>query len=295
VPATTPKERTRISVMNDYKVDMGLEGKVALITGGARNIGRHTALALARTGVKVAVVARTDSDLLKSATDECAKYATSVAVAADIADPEALASAVDRIEAELGPVDILVNNAGVRPRMSIADVTLQDWQEVIDTNLRAPFLLIQRLVGGMMDRRWGRIINVSGIDALNGSIDRVPVTTTKGGLLGLTASVTPQVAKYGVTVNNVVPGAINTDRHTPEWYPALQNETFYRSNIDRHPMARWGTSDEVANVILFLSSQLASFMTGQTLIASGGFPFDRRKESEAEPELDWVGLEVSAQ
>ena len=274
----------------EQRVDMGIEGRVALVTGGSRNIGRHAAIALARCGVKVGIVARTDSDLLTSAVKECDATAPAYGVAADIADPDELNRAVDEIEARLGPPDILINNAGIRPRLPIEEVTLEGWQAVIDANLRAPFLLVQRLMGGMVERRWGRIVNVSGIDALNGSIDRVPVTISKGGLLGLTAAITPQVAKYGVTVNTVVPGAIDTDRHTPEWYPDAS--TFHASNVNRHPMARWGTSDEVANVILFLCSNLASYMTGQTVIASGGFPFDRRKESEAEPELDWVGSQI---
>jgi 3-oxoacyl-[acyl-carrier protein] reductase len=273
--------------VDEYLIDMGVQGRVALVTGGARNIGKQSAIALARCGVKVGIVARTDSDRLTSAVAECREHAPATAIAVDLADPGELSSAVDHVESELGPIDILVNNAAVRPRVPIAEITLDGWNEVMDLNVRAPFLLIQRLLDGMVERRWGRIINLSGIDAVNGSIDRVHVTTSKGALLGLTAALVPQVAKYGVTVNTVVPGAIDTERHTPEWYP--EKNTFYPANIARFPMGRFGTPDEVADVIMFLASQRGSYLTGQTVVVAGGWPFDRRKESETEPELDWVG------
>jgi 3-oxoacyl-[acyl-carrier protein] reductase len=273
--------------LNEHLIDMGVNGRVALVTGGARNIGRQTALALARCGVKVGIIARTDSELLASAVEECNASAPSFGVAADLSDPASMEAAVAAIEEALGPIDILVNNAAIRPRVPIADITLDGWADVLDTNVRGPFLLIQRVLSGMLERRWGRIINVSGIDAINGSVDRVHVTTSKGALLGLTASLVPQVAKYGVTVNTIVPGAIDTERHTPEWYP--EKDTFYAANVARFPIGRFGTPDEVANVIMFMSSGLASYMTGQTIVVAGGWPFDRRKESEVEPDLDWVG------
>lgn len=275
------------AAVSEHLIDMGVAGRVALVTGGARNIGRQTAIALARCGVKVGIVARTDSDLLASAVADCREYAPATGIAVDLSQPEEMSRAADHVEAELGPVDILVNNAAIRPRVPIDQITIERWNEVFDVNVRAPFLLVQRLMGGMVERRWGRIINVSGIDAVNGSIDRVHVTTSKGALLGLTAALCPQVAKYGVTVNTVVPGAIDTERHTPEWYP--EKNTFYPANVARFPMARFGSPDEVADVIMFLASQRGSYMTGQTVAVAGGWPFDRRKESESEPDLDWVG------
>ncbi|MCO5066359.1 MAG: SDR family oxidoreductase [Rhizobiaceae bacterium] len=273
--------------MTDYRVDMGIANRVALVTGAARNIGRSTAIALARAGVRVAVAARTDSKELNDTVRECAQSTQAIPIVVDLADPDSIGAAVGRVERELGPVDILVNNAAIRPRVPIAKIDLAEWANVLDTNLRAPFLLCQSVVEGMMDRRWGRIVNVSGIDAIAGSVDRVHVTTSKGGLLGLTAALAPQVAKYGVTVNTVIPGAIDTVRHTPEWYP--DTKTFRAAFTDRSPMARFGMPDEIANAVLFLSSVLSSYLTGQSIVVAGGFPIGRRKESEAEPELDWVG------
>ncbi len=277
--------------MGDYAIDLGLQGKVAIVTGGARNIGRATAAALARCGASVGIIARNDSEDLAAAVRECEKYAPSVGKAVDIADASALRDAINEIGAALGQPAILVNNAAVRPRVKLAEITVEDFDQVVATNLRAPFLASQQVLPAMTTQRWGRIINVSGIDAINGSIDRVHVTTSKSGLLGLTAALAPGLAKYGVTVNTVVPGAIDTVRHTPQWYP--EYSAFHAGNINRFPMARFGSPGEVASVIVFLASDLASYLTGQTIVAAGGYPLARRRESEEEPDLDWVGQQPS--
>lgn len=273
--------------MDKNGIDLGLDGKVALVTGSARNVGRETARVLASAGVKVGLIARTDSELLSSARQECEKYAPAHAVAVDLADDERLSEAVDEIEEALGPIDILINNAGVRPRTKIEDISLEQWDNVMAVNLRAPFRLTQRVLPGMLERRWGRIINVSGLDAVWGSVHRVHVTTSKGGLLGLTTALTAQVSKFGVTVNTVVPGAIDTDRHTPGWYPDLTE--LYENQVERIPAARFGSPSEVANVMLFVSSQLASYVTGQTLMVGGGFPVVRHRENEDDPTVNWAG------
>lgn len=283
---TAPAEPAADASRED-ELDLGLEGRVAVVTGGARNIGRATARALAAAGARVALVARTASDELDAAAAECSALSETIAVAGDLGDPDQAANVADAVEDRLGPVDVLVNNAGIRPRTPIAEISLEEWDHVIAVNLRGPFLLIQRFLPHMMSSRWGRIVNVSGIDAVYGSQDRVHVTTSKGGLLGLTASLTPQISKYGVTVNTLVPGAIDTQRHTPEWYPSLRQ--MYDLQNDRIPTARFGSPDEVARSILFLCSTWSSYVTGQTLIVGGGLPLLRRRDLESEPELDWCG------
>jgi 3-oxoacyl-[acyl-carrier protein] reductase len=278
-------------MIDPARLDLGLEGKVALVTGAARNIGRATALALSAAGVKVGLVAREQSERLEEARAACASNNPAHAVAVDIGDPDALAAGAAEIESELGPVDILINNAAIRPRTALGDVTLEEWDRVMAVNVRAPFLLIQRLLPGMQERRWGRIINVSGMDAYWGSVHRVHVTTSKLAVAGLTAALTAQVAKYGITVNTVVPGAIDTERHSPGWYPDLTE--LYDNQYERVAAARFGSPEEMANVMLFVASQMSSYMTGQTFHVSGGYPVVRHRENELDPEVNWVGSPVS--
>jgi 3-oxoacyl-[acyl-carrier protein] reductase len=278
-------------MIDPNRLDLGLEGKVAVVTGAARNIGRATALALSAAGVKVGLVAREDSDRLEAARADCAKNNPAHAVALDLGDPAALAAGVDEIESAIGPVDILINNAAIRPRTPLDEISLEEWDRVMAVNVRAPFLLTQRLLPGMQERRWGRIINVSGMDAYWGSVHRVHVTTSKLAVAGLTAALTAQVAKYGVTVNTVVPGAIDTERHSPGWYPDLTD--LYENQYQRVPAARFGSPEEMANVMLFVSSQLSSYMTGQTFHVSGGYPIVRHRENELDPDVNWVGGPVS--
>jgi 3-oxoacyl-[acyl-carrier protein] reductase len=259
-------------------MDLRLDGRVALVTGGTRNIGAGTAAALSRAGASVAVLGRADKRQLDETLKRLRETGPAFGALVDLADPQAVMSVVDEIEDDLGPVDILVNNAGVRPRAALTDISVEAWDGVIAVNMRAPFLFAQRVVPGMMDRRWGRIINVSGLDALAGSHDRVHVTSSKGGLFGLTAALAPACALRGITVNTVVPGAIDTHRHTPEWYPDL--DAFYRASEKRIAMGRLGTIEEVADTILFLVSDMASYTTGQTITVAGGFPLVRRPEME---------------
>lgn len=275
------------SLSADSLLDLGLTDRVAVVTGGSRNIGSATALCLAAAGVRVGIVAQSESDELRSTVEECARLSSAHAAVGDLADPVSVATMADDLESELGPVDILINNAGIRPRTKLSDITIAEWDWVHSVNLRAPFQLIQRFLPGMQERRWGRVLNVSGQDALMGSVHRVHVTASKGGLIGLTASLTAQVAKYGVTVNTVVPGAIDTKRHSPDWYPQLLD--MYALIKERTPTARFGSPMEVARTMLFLSSDWASYITGQTISITGGYPVLRRRDLEDDSAEDWCG------
>lgn len=252
---------------------LGIAGRNALITGGTRNIGRRIALGLARAGVNVAVVGGSDSDPLDEVLTELRGLPIQTAgMLQDLGDPDGVSNMFDALPAPFQDLDILVNCAAIRPRADLDTISAADWDAVMAVNLRAPFMLAQRTLPGMMARGFGRIINISGMDAYWGRQSRAHVSTTKLGIVGLARALASECARSAVTVNTVVPGTIETERAHPEWYPDLEER--YRRRCDRIPMGRLGTVDEVAAAVLFLASRQSSYMTGQELFLSGGgYPF----------------------
>jgi 3-oxoacyl-[acyl-carrier protein] reductase len=262
----------------------GIAGKVALVTGGNRNIGRSTALALAGAGVHAAILYAHDE---KAAREVCAEIAAegvrAASFQADLADVERLRGVVKEVEGTLGEVDILVNNAAIRPNPKFSEITVEDWDRVFATNLRAPFFLCQAVLPGMIRKNWGRIINLGGTDAYWGKVRRAHGVAAKLGLVGMTRALALEVARFGVTVNVVVPGTIDTVRPRPDWYPGL--ETGFADRLERLPMARLGKPDEVADACLFLASARAGYTTGQELFVSGGaVPMVRQPLEEYGPD-----------
>jgi len=203
----------------------------------------------------------------------------------DIADRylDSLLSIVAEVEATLGGVDILVNNAAIRPNQKISEITVEDWDRVFATNLRAPFFLSQAVLSGMVKRRWGRIINIGGTDAYLSKPRRAHGVSAKLGIVGLSRALAVEVARFGVTVNTVVPGTIDTVRPHPEWYPGY--ETGFAERKERIPMVRLGAPQEVADACLFLASNLAGYTTATELFVNGGaFPLVRQPLEEYEAE-----------
>ena len=255
--------------MNEQHNSFGISGRVAVVTGGNRNIGRSIVLTLAKEGVTTIVLYRDGADEAKKVCAEVAAIgAKSAMYQADLADTTSLASLVGKIEQKHGGIDILVNNAAIRPNTKISKITLEEWDLVFNTNLKAPFFLSQAVLPGMVKRKWGRIINIGGTDAYWGKVRRAHGVSAKLGLVGLTRAMALEVARFGVTINVVIPGTIDTQRPHPEWYPELK--TGYAERLERIPMARLGDTQQVANACLFLASELASFTTAQELFASGG-------------------------
>lgn len=248
---------------------IALTGRRALISGGTRNIGRDMAVLFASLGADVAVIGSSDEQALQETTSAIeAEGQRAFGLLADIADPDEVHRAVDASEDALGPFDILVNCAAIRPHGPLEELSLEEWDRVIAINLRAPFLFSQRILPGMKERGYGRILTFAGLSMLWGKPGRPHVSASKSGLLGLTVGLAAECAEDGVTVNCVVPGVIDTDRGDASWYGDL--DEFYQRRISRIPMARLGRSDEVANIALFLVSDLASYLTGQTIYATGG-------------------------
>ena len=242
-----------------------LSGRVALVTGSGRNIGRATVLQLARMGADVVVNARTNRREAETVAQEArALGVRAVAAVADVADLGQVESMVAQAEESLGGVDILINNAGLRDSKPFTEMTVADWREVNGVNLDGPFYCSRAVVPGMIERGWGRIVNVSGLNAYKGRAGWAHVCASKMGAVGLTRALAVELAPHGIVVNHVVPGAFDTTRNGPqELLPDQQRAVGI-------PVGRLGLPDEVARVCAFLSSEEASFLTGQTIHVNGG-------------------------
>ena len=239
-----------------------LKGKVALVTGASRGIGRAVALALAGQGAAVAVNYRERAKEAAVVVAEIEKAdGRAMAVAADVSDGAAVAGMVAAIEQKLGPVDVLVNNAGLAIIRGIEDVTEEEFDQTIAVNLKSAFLCTKAVLPAMRKRKWGRIVNISS-GAARGTGGIGPhYNASKAGLEGLTRGYAARVVKDGVTVNAVAPSLIETD----------MVRSGLASSPDRIPLGRFGTSEECAQAVLMVIGN--AYMTGQTVPLSGGMSF----------------------
>jgi NAD(P)-dependent dehydrogenase (short-subunit alcohol dehydrogenase family) len=252
-------------------VDTDLTGRTALVTGAARNIGRAIARGLARAGARVAVVHGQDeagaAETVRLITEA---GGTAQRFAVDLADLSSVSAGHEAVAAAFGPVDILVNNAAIRPRRPLAEVTPELWDQVFAVNVRGPFFLTQKVVPGMVERRWGRLINLGGLHGYKGSTQRTQVHASKSAVVGMTRGIAFETAEFGVTANVVVPGRIATRRGAVEMYGAQEDESAAAATV---LMKRLGRPEDVADMCVFLASDRASYITGQELFVTGGtFP-----------------------
>ncbi len=241
------------------KID--LSGKNALVTGSTRGIGRGIAEALAASGARVAIVGR---DLAKAGEVASSIGNGTTGFACDVSDPAQVVALVEDVERQFGSIDILVNNAGLTRDNIMLRLKDDDWDTVIDTNLRSAFLTIRAATRGMMKRRQGRIINIASIVGLIGNKGQTNYSASKAGLIGLTKSVAKEFSSRGILANVIAPGFIETDMTavlTPEARATLSSQI---------PLERLGSAADVAGAVLFLSSDLSSYITGQVLVVDGG-------------------------
>jgi 3-oxoacyl-[acyl-carrier protein] reductase len=239
-----------------------LNGQVALVTGGSRGIGRAIAQELASGGARVAVVARDEA---------CAQQVAGElpgeghrGYGADVANADAVNELIKRVEDELGSLDILVNNAGVTRDNVLMRIKDEDWDAVVDTNLKGAFNTIRAASRGMMKRRAGRIVNITSVVGLTGNKGQANYAASKAGLIGLTKSVAKELASRGVLVNALAPGYIETDM-TSE-LPDAARETL----MSQIALGRLGRPEDIAPVVRFLAGPAAGYMTGQVLVVDGG-------------------------
>ncbi len=240
-----------------------LEGRVALVTGSGRNIGRAVVLELARQGADVVVNARSNRDEAESVVAEAKEFGVrAIARIADVGDEHRAFGLIGAAVSEFGRIDILVNNAGMRASKRFADMTVEEWREVNAVNMDAPFFTSKAVVRGMIERGWGRIINVSGLNAFTGRAEWAHVCAGKMGALGLTRALAVELAPHGILVNHIVPGAFDTRRVEGQSAPAGQPAGI--------PVGRLGMPEEIAATVAFLASEGASYITGQTIHVNGG-------------------------
>lgn len=243
---------------------MNLANRVALVTGATGHIGAAIARRLAGAGATVVITGRRRDALEELASSLAAEGRHVLARPADVQDASSVTALVEGAVQELGRLDILVNNAGITRDSLVARMKDEVWQEVLSVNLTGAFLCTRAALRPMLRQRWGRIINVSSVAGLAGNAGQANYAAAKAGILGFTRSLAREVATRGITVNTVAPGYIDggmTESLTPE-----QRERI----VSQIPMGRAGTADEVAGVVLFLASDLSSYMTGQTLVVDGG-------------------------
>jgi acetoacetyl-CoA reductase len=241
--------------------------RVALVTGGVGGIGSGICLKLAQDGFfVVANYAIPGSETAwQQLMQEKALTENEVALAhGDVTDFTSIGRMVEAINAQHGPVDVLVNCAGITRDISFRKMTPEQWMAVINTNLNSVFNVTRHVIDGMCDRGWGRIVNVSSVNALRGQFGQTNYAAAKAGLLGFTRSLALEVARKGVTVNAVSPGFIDTDMTR-----AIRDDV-RAGMVETIPMGRVGLPDDIAGAVSFLASDNASYMTGANLAINGG-------------------------
>ncbi len=243
-----------------------LTGKIAIVTGASRGLGQYFGRALARAGADLAMTSR-DLESLRPFQQEIeAMGRRALALQLDVRDYQSIQHMVSAVHAAYGKIDILVNNAGCNVRKPALEVTWDDWNLILDTNLRGAFFVAQAVARHMIPRRYGRIINIGSITSVFGYAGLSPYSASRGGIKQLTMSLADDWGAHGVTVNCLAPG----------WFKTQQNRVLYENErwveyiTDRIPLRRPGRPDDLDGSVVFLASDASQYITGQTLLVDGG-------------------------
>jgi NAD(P)-dependent dehydrogenase (short-subunit alcohol dehydrogenase family) len=243
-----------------------LTGQVALVTGTSRGLGQYLARALANAGADLVLTSRT-RESLKEFEEEMRGLGRRVAsLELDVRDHGSIERMAAAAQAVLGPIQILVNNAGCNVRKPALDVTWEDWNLVLDTNLRGSFFVAQAIARGMIQRGYGRIINIGSVTSVFGYAGLAPYGASRGGIRQLTMSLADDWGKHGVTVNCLAPGWFKTDQNKVLY----ENEEWVEYLVDRVPVKRPGQPHDLDGAVVFLASEASRYVTGQTLLVDGG-------------------------
>jgi 3-oxoacyl-[acyl-carrier protein] reductase len=242
-------------------VKIDLSGRAAVVTGSTRGIGRAIAESLAGCGARVAVVGR---DIERAEDAASAISSDARGFACDVGDTASVTALVDAVEKEFGAIDILVNNAGLTRDNILFRLKDDDWDAVLDANLRGAFVAIRAASRGMMKRRWGRIINIASVVGIVGNKGQANYAASKAGLIGLTKTVAKELASRNILANVVAPGFIETAM------TAAMTDDAKKTLYTQIPLERLGTPQDVAGIVTFLASEYASYITGQVFVVDGG-------------------------
>ena len=241
------------------------EGQTAIVTGAGRGIGEAIAKRLADGGAKVAVVSRTEANAAKTAEAINGTHpGAAKAYAVDVADFQAVQELGDAILADFGKVDILVNNAGVTRDGLSMRMSSEDWDAVVDTNLKGAFNFIRAVQRPMAKQRSGRIINIASVVGITGNAGQANYSASKAGLIGLTKTIARELSGRGITSNVVAPGFIETDM------TAVLPESIRTAVVGKIPLGRFGATGDIAAAVAFLAGPEAGYITGQVLVVDGG-------------------------
>jgi 3-oxoacyl-[acyl-carrier protein] reductase len=245
-------------------MNIDLKGKTAIVTGASRGIGKVCALTLAKAGANIAAFA-TNEELLKTVCGEIqALGVRALPLKVNMAVTAEVEGAIEATAKELGRIDILVNNAGITRDNLLLRMKEEDWDQVLDINLKGPFSAIKAVCKHMLRAKGGRIINMTSVSGIVGNPGQANYSSAKAGLIGLTKSVAKELASRSILVNAVAPGFIETEM------TGKLDEKYKTAITERIPLGRFGKAEEIANTVLFLASDLASYITGQTLVVDGG-------------------------
>jgi 3-oxoacyl-[acyl-carrier protein] reductase len=244
---------------------MRFESQVVLVTGAGRGIGHAIAVRLASEGARVACVSRTAANAKKTADEINAMHADAAKhYAVDVADHATVQKIGAQILQDFGKIDILVNNAGMTRDALAMRMSLEDWDSVINTNLRGAFSFTQAVLRAMVKQRGGRIINISSVSGIMGNAGQTNYAASKAGLIGFTKSLARELASRNITVNAVAPGFVTTDM------TAGLSDEVKKTLHAKIPLGKTGTPEDIANAVAFLASAEAGYITGQTLCVDGG-------------------------
>lgn len=243
-----------------------LSGQVAMVTGTSRGLGQYSARALAKAGADLVITSRKRETLAAFKAEIEALGRRAVALELDVRDEKSIQHMVAEAEAAYGQIHILVNNAGCNIRKPAVDVTWEDWNQVVETNLRGAFFVAQGVARGMIAHRYGRIINIGSLTSVFGYAGLAPYGASRGGIRQLTMSLADDWGKHGVTVNCLAPGWFHTAQNTVLY----QNKEWVDYLVERIPLGRPGEPHDLDGPIVFLASEASCYITGQTLLVDGG-------------------------
>jgi 3-oxoacyl-[acyl-carrier protein] reductase len=244
---------------------MALTDKIAIVTGAGQGIGRGIALKLAREGAQVVASDANEETALQTSGEIEGLGLRAVATRTDVANPSEVLHLVEDTVARFGRIDILVNNAGIARSATLLKLTEEDWDEVLDVNLKGVFRTTQAVAKHMVEARYGKIVNISSIYGRTGTVGDPNYAASKAGIIGFTKSTARELARYNINVNAILPGMIDT--------PLLRGipDRYLTPMIEEIPLRRVGTPEDVANAVAFLASDEASYITGATIEVTGGW------------------------